>query len=603
MKLLVKILAFTFVFIAPAFFVPVLAAAAVAHVYDQARARRSMAGSGNGSGQDADRPLSRGERMRAAKADRERREQALRDLSVEYDGGKGWNVGALPLDMRADLTGGRKGVARFTCAGIEGLVTGVPRDGKVKYTFRMRDLERAKEVQRKARNYNGTASVEQAPDGSSFIVTAYSAAAINELARTAFPETRVNVRRRVTHSMYYVMEGYAGRKEALAAFGSSRDSLTPVYSDISVVDTVDGQERVRTRAVPYSPDSLPYGSFVIRVDESSEYGGTVSVSSDAPGEDLAARASALFDEDAAREARALEPVVTDVTPAGVVRTVEMDDGRLLPIGGPEDGAPGCYIVVNGMDALADLLNEGVVARGSLVIVDRDRPSLEDGQFCVELSSDVGLGSLLAVQGGASATLAARCEAMGIGRDVLEASLLREEKRRNGYATAVLREDVSLERALVNGVPLKDLADRLSDERLERLDRDRVKRWLEDAAKIRAVSITIDAKKAEMRITSVVNDVQKVETRKLTDREMAALAKRGEFTRAEMKDMLMQVHPDFFATYSEGGKSVFVDPVKDFIAGRKPRRLDEVKRSMAEARRKEPRAAMAEARRTRGPKMV
>ena len=97
-------------------------------------------------------------------------------------------------------------------------------------------------------------------------------------------------------------------------------------------------------------------------------------------------------------------------------------------------------------------------------------------------------------------------------------------------------------------------------------------WSREAAEINAVSIEIDVKNREMRISSSVGEGRsvKVERFPMTEEQLDALSRRGAITRLESKELLMQLHPDYFKTFSDGkGQSLFDDPLGAFYRGEKP----------------------------------
>lgn len=588
-------IAFT-VFVAPALSIPLLTAAVAVDAVERGRARRAAAGRTS----RLDAYIERRGQRRESRREEERALEARRSRAVEYSPSKGWDVSQLPLDMHADLSGRDRNTASFTCAGIDGLVQGTAKGRDVSYSFVLDDDERAVEVQRKARMYNGGASVERDGTGR-FVVTASSAAAINDLAKAAFPRVEHRVEREVAQVRQFRMDGFSSFADALAAFEASRTSLKPMNTFVRISDRVDGGPENVIEGDSYDPVSLPLGSFLINEEEVSRFKGKVRMP--ARTDDMAAEASdqyvpgeddrvVLADKDRIRLVDGLRPDIT--------RTIEDDMGRQVALVGPDDRRLAelrPYVVVEGMENLVALLDGGELPEGTAVVLDRDVPRPEPGLFVLELDRTDDVRSLLGVQGEASPAFAARCRAMGVSDEQLEASLLRREVDEYGYGSALLRKGLGVDRMKVNGVPVTELAERVSNERLPKLRRQELERWLNDASKIQSVTITVDAKKGLMRITSVVDDVMKTETKKITEKEARDFANRGKVTKAEMKDLLMQAHPDFFRTYSHGGRALYPDPVRDFIEGRKPKAADEIRKAMAEAKKNTPEKMVRKARRT------
>ncbi len=591
------------VILAPAFSFPVLVGLVAVDVVSRARLRDEMRrGSRDVAEGEGENPR---QRRRERRREQERVLQARRDRAVEYDERRGWDVNQLPFDMKATrLSSPSMGaVSRFECAGIPGLVHARAQGKDVEYSFVLDDAGKAEAVQREAKMHNGAARVER--DGDSFVVKAYNAATINDLAKKAFPPSRHEVQREFVHTRQYVVSGQRSYADALKELRNNHDLYSPVNSFTSVADTVDGVRRVSSNGGPFSPGLLRPGEWVVTEEEVSRYAGQVEV----PGnvridEDIIECARDRFVADDASRVTLSDTErvrMSDGTPENVGRYVRMDDGSSLRLYSQDDPAISslhAYLVCEDVDSMAEVLNQDGIPKGSYLVLDSEAPA-KDGCFVIELDMDDEVRSLLAVQGDASPAFAARCESMGVTKETLEASLLMDAVSRRGYAEVRLRDSVAFDKVRVNGVPVNDLAERLGDERLPALDRKAAADWIRDAALIQSVNITIDAKKAEMRITSCVGDVQKVETRKMTDKEIRDFSRRGEISKAEMKDLLMQVHPDFFRSYSHGGKSVFEDPVRDFIAGQKPKLSPTLGQQMQQAQAKGPKP---EKKRSTGPKI-
>ena len=136
----------------------------------------------------------------------------------------------------------------------------------------------------------------------------------------------------------------------------------------------------------------------------------------------------------------------------------------------------------------------------------------------------------------------------------------------------IREALSLDDAKVNGVSIDEFSERMTEgDRFTRFSEPKqVKDWLEDAARIQSVSVTVDLKNAVLRVESVIDNNRRIEERKLTADEVKSLAKRGDISRTEAKDLLMQIHPSIFKSYvAPDGGALFVDPVAAMIGGKVP----------------------------------
>lgn len=596
-KTLLTLAAVAIVILAPAFTFPLLVGLVAADVVSRSRMRIGARGAGEG-----ERPS-----LWERRKERKRAIQVRRERAVEYDRRHGWDVNGLPVDMRPTrlCSPGMGDVSFFECAGIPGLVEATAAGKDVEYSFVLKDTGKAADIQREVKMHNGAARLER--DGDGFVVKAYDAATINDLAKKAYPPSRHEVQREFVHTRQYIVGGKSSFADALEEFRRNRDSYSPVNSFSSVADSVDGVRRVSSNGEPFSPGFLLPGEWIVTEEEVSRFAGRVDVPANIlMDEDIIDYAKDRFvADDSTRvslsDAEKLR--LSDGTPERVGRYVVMDDGsslRLCDSGSLSGHSLHAYLVCDDLDSMAEVLNQDGIPKGTFLVLDSEAPAM-DGRFVIELDLDDETRSLLAVQGDASPAFVARCESMGVSKETLEASLLMDVVDHRGYADVRLRDSVSFDKVRVNGVPVTELADRLADDRLPALDRKGVADWLRDAALVQSVSVTVDAKKAEMRITSRVGDVQKVETRKMTDREIREFSRRGELSKAEMKDLLMQVHPDFFRSYSQGGKSLFEDPVRDFIAGQKPKLSPTLGRQMRQAKEKAPELKPLK-KRSAGPKL-
>jgi hypothetical protein len=588
----------------PAIAAPVLLGVAAVSLYNRARLNREMRRQAEQEGGAVRTPT-----RRERREEERRKERALREEAVEYDQSRGWNFALLPVDMEADISGADRFSAKFTCAGIRDLVYGrADSRGNVRYDFLFTDREKAQELQRKARMYNGAVSVRPTRDGRAFEVTASNAAAINEMAKAAFPSVKQEVERTIVKSQYYTVSGCKDYADAVKKFEATRASRVPDKTVLGVTDTVGGERFDRVVPEEYSPTYLEVGQYVVRVDTETKYRGEVNVPGNVSStEEVREYASRNYVPKPTEEVsgRSASEKLSDATSKEATRYVS-DGTTVLDIRTADDPryrTMRTYLVCEDMDSLAEILNGGEIPKDALLVMDRYLPDRVDGKFVLELDAADDIRSKLAVQGDASPAFVAKCESMGVGRDTVEVSRIMEEVSERGYATVRLRDGVSLERVKINGVPVEEVAARMENKRLVELDREGLGRWIADAGKIQAMNITVDAKRAELRITSVVDDVQKVETRKLTPRDVEQFSRRGEISKAEMKDVLMQVHPDFFRSYRVDGKPMFEDPVRDFIAGRKPAANPSLREQMRQAQNRTPEKTVVEVKRKpKGPRL-
>ena len=575
-----------FAFIAASLFIPglvlpALGAAVATYAYESYSRRRNARIEGGQPASRVDRLLDRIAGKREKRRFEEQKLEARRSQAVEYSPETGWDLSVLPADMKGDLRYGGPDEAAFTCAGIHNLVKGRA-DGKdVIYSFRVNDAAKAEELRKKAQMFNGSVLVS-VPSTGGVEVTAYNARAINEMAKAAFPSKTVKVERENTVSSDYLIDGCRSYEEALERFRRDRESLVPVRTEMLSKVTVDGEVIREDKATPVPFTMLRAGSYVINDSVVSHAEGEVTVPGNIP-EDLvgfhAGDALVLEKGDTHNE-----EIQSDVTPKDVIRTFVDEDGHSLVLASadsPELASLKSYVICKDADALNGLFNGNGLKGGDFVIVEKDLPAPGPGEFVVELEREDGdIRSLLAVQGDASPAFAARCESLGVSKEDLAASRLSENVAVDGYDTLLLKEDVGLDRLKVNGIRVMDIRDRILNERLEKLGREHIRQWLDDANRIQSINITVDAKKAELRITTVTDSAQRTEVRKMTEDEMRSFSKRCAVSSSEMKDFYMQLHPDLFKTYSEAGLGTVQNPTEAFLRGEKPKMNEPAEKAAA-----------------------
>ncbi len=537
-----------------------------------------------------------GDSRAARRAREELKREAARAAAVEYDKKTAFDLTRLPLDMKADLRtlrkDGRAVTMDFECAGIPGLVHARGEGKDVTYSFGVNDLEVAKKIEEQVRYYNGLASIAPGRDGS-YVVTASNAAAINKLARFAFPPKEVEVSQGTRVVRQYVVEGCSTFEEAKAKLVVMKEAdpgLRPNRTLVEGTTTVDGKEEVERSGKLYEKgDYIPVGAFVVNEVEESVAKTKVQVRGDLRDSEqvlhFAGKAADFSGVDPQRSES-----VSDGMPEGAVRYFD-NEGEIVALHRADEvpgGSVKAYLVCDSLDSLKAVLEnpDAKLPEGSfLALGTPPEPSVGEGpdKFVVSLDADSELLSRLQVQSGASPSLLSKCESMGVSGEDLNRSLIMEEIRKDGYSSVRAVKGLSLDRARINGVPLEDVVDRLRSDRYGTLDEDDLRRWLSDAGQIRAVNVTVDVKKREVRVTTVMADKVVTDRKELDEKQILELAKRGKISKADMRDLAMSMHPEFFKVYSVGLNPVYPKPLEDFIAGRRPISNKDIVRQMEEAK--------------------
>ena len=510
---------------------------------------------------------------------------------------RGWrHLESLPIDMQIGKVDGRR--ASLKAAGIDGLISAErPLFGTLsdaRYSFKVSDSESALVAKAFIDKHHLQASVRHS-DGGQFVVSSNDINVINSLAKEVFPSVSHSVEREVVHGHQYLVEGAASYEEALAMFKADRENGTLVNSYVSVRDDVDGRKgSVELDGKPLAAEDLSGGEFhvgayIISEEEVTRQSGSVKVPARVNDVDLAAFVSDSFDSSMSSDIKS-EVRFADGTPEGVRRYfVATPDGRhtqLRDCSDPkvlaEDGLK-AFIVLHSADDLVRFLNEGELPKGTYVGVSDKVPQAGAGQFVLELNmSDPKVRDSVTLQNALPGSVQVHLDRLGVDAASVDYSRIVEAVRREGSVTGIISRSVGGESFLggfINGVRIDDLHDRLTDSHLVDLSPERASQWAKDAALIRSVNVELDIVKGELRITSSVGDgSSRTDVRKLNEKEVDSLSRRGAISKTEMKDLLIQLNPKYFKTYATpSGDSILVDPVEAFIKGVKPALADAVNR--------------------------
>ena len=509
-------------------------------------------------------------------------ESAGRDRSVSRGLLSGWRLSGLPIDMTVDSVKGRD--TSFTAAGIKGLVTAHQRPlyGKVDFSVAMQNQGMAEQADKVIKDRGLDAEVVRGRDGK-FNVVCSDVNLANELAKALYPLRDVEVERRQEHHRQYIVSGMGSYQEAEEFL--KRNPQTGgklVNSFIKVTDVIDGKvagEHLQNAPLDnsFNDGSLPVGTFIVDVVEESVCKGVSSVPSGTT--DVSDHVFNHFIA-AGGNIDSKEPSFFNGTPDGVSRTVTVGSSKEKVVIHDTRAASrlNAYVCVDSYSELRNLCNSGISA-GSEVRVGTEVPKDMKGKYVLELplydsrvlgavKSDVSVGrskeELLKMN--------------GYDENVFDISYLIHAVRndRNGhgvkaYISEELYSSVLASVANCNGVPFETCVNRLNEERMMELSPAGLRQWGEDFNEVRMVNFDIDPSRNVVKITSVIGDSKmKTEELPLDKEQMNALVSRGTLSRTEMTDMLMQLHPDYFKTYSAGnGKSSLDNPVESFVRGTCP----------------------------------
>ena len=499
----------------------------------------------------------------------------------------GWNVDGLPLDMTFSSVNSRQ--AQLGAAGIDGLITAKKPFFGTEAMFSF-PVERG-EVAAKLQGYIESSGVEAkvARDGAGgFIVSSGSLEVVNALAKMAYPQRSVAVARELVHVQQYMVEGAKSFEEARAMLEADRSAGRLINSYVSMQDTVNcmqGEPILNGSPVnaEFLNKEIHLGAYVVNIEEVTDMKGSMEVPADVEPKDFVSYAEVHFDSGRPDTVTDVSERFVNGTPEGLERYfIYETNGHHVQLRNPEsidtmleDGLK-AYVVFGSAEALGVALDEGRLAEGTFVSISSSRPDVGVGRYVMELDlADHRVRDLISRNSDLPASVQVELERLGVDAASVDYSLIVDRVRRDGSVGASLSGELSediLCDGRVNGTMVSMLQERLTDERLYDLDVEKAIQWTKDASQIKFVNVEVDVVRSELRITSIVgNDgFRKTERLPLSDNDIDSLSRRGSLSKAQMKDLLIQLHPDYFKTYSTvSGESIFKEPVAAFISGTKP----------------------------------
>lgn len=503
----------------------------------------------------------------------------------------GWNFQGLPLDMTLGFVNGRQ--AHFGAAGIDNLILAKKSffGSSAEFSFSLKDSDAALHMRDYIEEKGIEAKVHRNADGG-FCVKASDVEVINALAKEAYPKRNVMIERKMEHVKQFLVKGAGSFEEAKAMLESDPDCgeyLNSYYSFSNIVDGRKGVLNVNGRSFTAEDygGSLPVGSFIVDMSEKTTIRGSMDIPGDMKEKNLDGFVSQHFDSSLPGVEQNTEVLYRDGTPEEVPRYFVYEaNGHHVELRNPEDidvlqaDHLKAYVVLSSAEALQEILESGSIPVGSFVSVSVGKPDIGAGKYLLELDmSDVRVRDSLSKLSCLPASVQVDLDKAGIDPSVVQYSLIADRVMREGSIGLQFGSDVPedvFSTGRINGLDVSELSDRLSNGRLYDLGVDKALEWAEDASRINYINLEVDAVKAEMRITSSVGSpgTTKVERLPLTEDDIASLSKRGAISRTEMKDLLIQLHPDYFKTYSkDGGKSIFTDPISSFLHGEKPKLIE------------------------------
>ena len=514
-----------------------------------------------------------------------------------------WNVRSFPLDMYPTMGVRDSNKCLFTCCGMENVVEGsVKRDifgrQKAVFTMEIRDEKKAQDVADAIARSGLVGTQVLRKNDSSFVLRSDNAVDISTLVKQFYPPRSFEVAREVETRQQFVVSGCASYEDALREFKENRSHYSPVNTVVSYQNIIDGHREPRLVSnADYMPGTLPVGSYVIDETVVDYYSKNVTVNGGVDMTDEAMRseaaAAARFGvEDKVEDRCSFEPKYTNgLEGREPARTITLD-GRQVEVmqkGSPGLGSTGAalYVAFSSQEELLDALTGKTSLLGRMVLVDTSEPDIDKNEYLLKIPADERLISSLSLPGDDAVDLAEKLEGLGVSREDIERTLICNEISKYGYLSARLNDDIDISKALVGNVSAQQFVERMRDlpekSMAEKIDSAaKAKLWCDEAAMIKSVDMQLDFRKRELVITSTIvkdhNSHTKIESCPLTDEQLKRLSNWDAVSKTELKDLLMRLHPDFFTVYRNAdGTSRYADPIRDFIAGRKPQLREDVKK--------------------------
>lgn len=508
-----------------------------------------------------------------------------------------WNLRDLPFDMYPRDLSSKE--TYFTCAGIENVVKAKVLDGrgrKVAFSIVTDSADKAQQISDYiAQNGLIGNKVMRTADGK-YEIESDNAIDISAIVKQFYPPRTMCVEREMATTKQFIVSGCKTYEEAVAKFQQNRMAYSPANIYQTMQDTVDGVKApLASSPNILNPASLEAGSFIINETSVEVFSKNITFNGgiDCTDEALRSEASAAYtldgmsrDNDLVEDKCRVE--ITDGLQEEVSRYVNLD-GNTMFVRTSKDtdvSLTGASLVFRfkSEEDMQSYLSGNIPTKGMVAFIDT-KPEVRDGEYMVTVPLTNELMKSIKPVEDSAEKMYAKYASAGLSKKDCEYACILDDicREDGGYSTVKLADNIEFGEALVNGVPVADFkARREEQEQSERFsafrDEKQQQQWLKDAASIKAVSINLDLKTQELVITSsVVNDKDesftKIERRRLSEDEAYEMQRRGDISKAEAKDLLMMMHPDYFKTYSVDGKPMYKDPLAAFIKNVKPEAVD------------------------------
>lgn len=518
-----------------------------------------------------------------------------------------WNLRDLPFDFfPSEKISGRE--TYFTVAGVENVVKGRVLDNrgrKVAFSIEFDSADKAQKMSEYIAEHGLVGTKVMRTEDGKFSIESDNAVDMGYIVKEFYPPRTFRVEREISTTKQYVVTGCKSYEEAVAKFQQNRMAYSPANIYQTIQDTVEGHkaEAVSSPNI-LNPSTLEVGSFIINETSSEIFSKNITFNGgiDCTDDALRSEASAAYtmesmsrDNDLVEDQSLKEPVLSNgVDDSRLSRYVDIE-GKSMPFRTPDDtdvAITGACVVMKfkSREDLMAYVNGDVPTSGMSVFVDTTQAAARDGEFVLTLPLNNELIDSMKTGDEAAERIYARYASSGLTRQDCEYACILDSICSDGYATVRLTDNLDFSQGYVNGVPVSEYRERFQEEKersrfFEGLSERKQQQWLKEAACIESIHLNLDLKTNELVITSTVASederVTKIERKQLTDEQALAMQKRGDISKAEAKDLLMKMHPDYFGTYAlKGNKPMFEDPVGAFIRNEQPKAVEPKKNRQA-----------------------
>lgn len=528
------------------------------------------------------------------------------DNSLLYDNRRQqWNIAAFPLELGLPndkhvngTTAANSNVRYFDCCGIKDFVTGVAhRNGTADFSFKCKDFDNALKIEAylKANESHPSlrgASIRRDVDGG-FVCNCRDPHAIVALVKAGQFQPKDATVTTVTRDVkQFIVSGCETYEEALAKFEANRSNMSPANAYSHIESKLNDRFVESVGYNPLRPSRMEVGSFIIDVvrEHSSTLTGTVPGAQALSDKEIAD--SLLVNKEIIPETSESKEFVSlymfsDKEKANMAHFVRFGNGRTLDVDKIESQAAAAaadisntkYLTVTFQtkEELQEALERGYINKKSFMeITDgrNDREIIQEGGFQMHMPLDDKTLKRLHVTGDDSDSIG-RYSGLGISPATLEMACIGVSMKETGHCPVVNDSVIPISGFSANGTRVEELKDRIGNDNAPQLDSlVQINQWSKQAAMIQNIDIDVDLKDETLRIRSTVSNGvfthTKTETKKLSAKELEDFSRRDPITSSQAKDLFMQTHPNYFSIYRSGGKSIFSDPIGDFMAGRKPK---------------------------------